>query len=137
MNDSFMLGYDYALLSLSGLKVPLYASVESHLIVVGGSNAGKSTATLYWLYKLRKYKIDFFIADFKASHDFYGYLYRDIQPIFFHLQAAVPIIFIFLSVLEDLQLMVGKDCLLENIFQKKNCCSLDSAGELFFLTVNL
>lgn len=72
MNDSFMLGYDYAFLSLSGLKVPLYASVESHLIVVGGSNAGKSTATLYWLYKLQKYKIDFYIADFKASHDFYG-----------------------------------------------------------------
>ena len=62
MNDSFMLGYDYAFLSLSGLKVPLYASVESPLIVVGGSNAGKSTATLYWLYKLQKYKIDFYIA---------------------------------------------------------------------------
>ena len=72
MNDLFMLGYDYTLLSLSGLKIPIYAPIESHFIVVGSSGAGKTTAILYWVYKLRKYKADFFIADFKASHDFCG-----------------------------------------------------------------
>lgn len=67
-----MLGYDYQLLNIQGIKVPLYAPLDSHLIVVGGSGSGKSTGIMYWLYKLRKYPCELHIADFKASHEFYG-----------------------------------------------------------------
>ena len=73
MNDEkFMLGYDYSMFNKLGLNIPLYASVASHLIVVGGSGSGKSSAVLYWLYKLKKYQCQFYIVDFKASHEFVG-----------------------------------------------------------------
>lgn len=68
----FMLGYDYTLYSMRGLKIPLHAPLGSHLIVVGGSGSGKSTAVLYWLYKAQKHKCIFFICDFKASREFAG-----------------------------------------------------------------
>lgn len=72
MTNRIMLGYDYQLLSIQGVKIPLYAPLDSHLIVVGGSGSGKSTGIMYWLYKLRKYPSELHIADFKASHEFYG-----------------------------------------------------------------
>ncbi|MBP1561760.1 MAG: hypothetical protein J6C96_11065 [Oscillospiraceae bacterium] len=72
MNNYFMLGYDYNLLNKLGQKVPLYAPINGHLIVIGGSGSGKSTAVLYWLYKLKSNNIDLHIVDFKASHEFSG-----------------------------------------------------------------
>lgn len=72
MDESFMLGYDYVLLSVHGVKVPVYASLKSHLIVSGSTDSGKSTALLYWLYKLSKHNCKLFIADFKASREFSG-----------------------------------------------------------------
>lgn len=70
----FMLGYDYGFLYNYAIKVPISTSINSHLIVVGGSGSGKSTAILYWIYKIKKsdYKIDLYIADFKKSNDFVG-----------------------------------------------------------------
>ncbi len=70
--DSFMLGYDLMFWSMQGIKIPLYASSCSHLIVVGGSGSGKSTSMLYWLYKMKKHSCRLYIADFKASHEFTG-----------------------------------------------------------------
>lgn len=67
-----MLGYDYYLLYTEGVKVPLYCPIDSHLIVVGGSNSGKSTSVLYWIYKARKNPCAYYIADFKASKEFLG-----------------------------------------------------------------
>lgn len=73
MSDSkFMLGYDYGILHIQGVKIPLYAPVDSHLIVIGGSGSGKSTAVLYWLRKLQPCKPTLYIADFKRSNEFKG-----------------------------------------------------------------
>jgi len=70
--NNLMLGFDYGLLCFQGLKVPVFASADSHLICIGGSGSGKSTAVLYWLYKLSNLKCVFYIADFKKSHEFIG-----------------------------------------------------------------
>lgn len=51
MHEKIMLSYDLRFCSMQGLKVPLYAPLDGHYIVVGGSGSGKSTAILYWLYK--------------------------------------------------------------------------------------
>ncbi|MBQ3160801.1 MAG: hypothetical protein IJC04_01590 [Oscillospiraceae bacterium] len=72
INDKFMLGFDYLLYANMGIKAPIYASADSHLIVVGGSGSGKSTAVLYWLRKLQPCKPTLYIADFKASREFGG-----------------------------------------------------------------
>lgn len=71
-NDVFMLGYDYLLFKRQGIKIPLFAPVDSHLCVVGGSGSGKSTAVLYWLYKFKKFNADLHIVDFKKSGEFKG-----------------------------------------------------------------
>lgn len=68
---SFMLGYSYPMLQ-QGLKIPVNASTDSHLIVIGGSGSGKTTAVLYWMYKISNQNVTFYIADFKASHEFMG-----------------------------------------------------------------
>ncbi|WP_160361480.1 hypothetical protein [Clostridium chromiireducens] len=67
-----MIGYDYQLYYTEGIKIPLYISIDSHLVVVGGSGSGKSTSVLYWIYKARKYSCEYYITDFKASHEFKG-----------------------------------------------------------------
>lgn len=72
MNAEFMIGFDFEFLENQGLKIPLIAPINSHLIVVGGSGSGKSTAILYWLYKIRNYNCSLYIVDFKASHEFQG-----------------------------------------------------------------
>ncbi len=72
MKDKFMLGFDYGVINIQGVKIPLYAPIDSHLIVVGGSGSGKSTAVLYWIYKAKFCNLDLYIADFKCSHEFSG-----------------------------------------------------------------
>lgn len=71
-NNTFMLGYDLGVFSIQGIKIPLHAPLNSHIIVVGGSGSGKSTSVLYWIYKLSKYDCKLHIVDFKASHEFNG-----------------------------------------------------------------
>lgn len=77
-----MLGFDYELFLKDGIKVPLYVPI-GHLCAVGGTNAGKSTGVLYWMYKAQKKEkrlrrtpsclsCEYWIADFKASHEFMG-----------------------------------------------------------------
>lgn len=66
-----MLGYDYAGICMQGIKIPLYAPL-GHLITVGGSGSGKSTAIIYWLYKMKKYNVRLYIVDFKKSGEFRG-----------------------------------------------------------------
>lgn len=70
-NPKFMLGYDYQWLSEHGDKLPVFAPI-GHTIAVGGSGSGKSTALLYWLYKMRHLNVDFWVADFKRSGEFAG-----------------------------------------------------------------
>ena len=70
---NFQIGYDLLALHKYGIKVALYAPL-GHTICVGGTGSGKSTALLYWLYKMTrsKFPLDLYIADFKASHEFCG-----------------------------------------------------------------
>ena len=68
----FMIGYDYRIFNTYGVKAPLYAPVDSHLIVIGGSGSGKSTAVLYWLHKLKSFNTNLYIVDFKKSNEFNG-----------------------------------------------------------------
>ncbi len=70
--NSFVLGYDYLLHNNMGIQIPISAPIDSHLIVVGGSGSGKSTAVLYWLRKLQQHNPILFICDFKASKEFCG-----------------------------------------------------------------
>lgn len=72
MTEKIMLGFDLIMYQQYSLKIPIYAPLSAHYIVVGGSGSGKSTAVLYWLYKARKFKSQIYIADFKASHEFKG-----------------------------------------------------------------
>ena len=101
MSNSIMLGYDCLYWQNQGLVIPVYAPLNGHYIVVGGSGSGKSTAVLYWLYKARHFKTNLYIADFKASNEFKGItpnfaqfedcydliksFYRDFQQDFWHI----------------------------------------------------
>lgn len=72
MNYEFQIGYDYVAY-LTGYKQPLYIPL-GHTCIVGSSGTGKSTALLYFLYKMRKagIPVELYIMDFKASHEFMG-----------------------------------------------------------------
>lgn len=70
-NPKFMLGYDYMLYAHHHLKIPLFTNF-GHLCATGASNSGKSTALLYWLYKMRHLNVDLWVADFKKSGEFSG-----------------------------------------------------------------
>lgn len=67
------MGFNYFYFYTEGLKIPI-STPMGHLIVVGGSGSGKSTALLYWLVKMKKANIpiELYIMDFKASHEFEG-----------------------------------------------------------------
>lgn len=69
----FELGFDMEMHQLYGVKGFINAPI-SHLIVVGSSGSGKSTALLYWLCKM-KHKglpVEVHIMDFKKSGEFQG-----------------------------------------------------------------
>lgn len=68
----FMIGYDLNYFSIHGIKIPVYAPIDGHLTCVGATNSGKSSAILYWIYKGKPFGCEFYIADFKASHEFKG-----------------------------------------------------------------
>lgn len=87
MSNSIMLGFDYLYWQNQGLKIPVYASLYGHYIVVGASGSGKSSALLYWLYKARQHKVDLYISDFKASREFSG-----ITPHFAEFEACYDLI---------------------------------------------
>ncbi|MDD6072382.1 MAG: hypothetical protein PUC12_16460 [Clostridiales bacterium] len=72
MDDLIMVGYNFYLYRMQGIKIPIYAPLAGHYIIVGGSGSGKSTSILYWLYKAKKNVSDLYIADFKASREFEG-----------------------------------------------------------------
>ena len=71
-SDSFTIGFDYEVYAHEGLPVPITVSIRNHLIVVGGTGSGKSTALLYWLFKARNLPCKYYIADFKASGELSG-----------------------------------------------------------------
>lgn len=73
MKYMISLGYDLFFYQTEGGKIPLSAPL-GHLIVVGGSGSGKSTALLYWLVKMKKKNIpiELHIMDFKSSNEFMG-----------------------------------------------------------------
>ncbi len=72
-NYSIQIGFDYFWFDSEGVKIPIDARL-GHLMVVGGSGSGKSTALLYWIVKMEKadLPIELHILDFKASHEFEG-----------------------------------------------------------------
>ena len=73
MINKFMLGYSLDLYINRHIQIKIDAPI-GHTIVVGGSGSGKSTAALYWLFKMKKEhsNIELYIMDFKASHEFIG-----------------------------------------------------------------
>lgn len=72
MNNIF-LGFDLQYYLNEGFRIPVLGSM-GHMICVGGSGSGKSTALLYWIFKMKKsgMKCDLHIMDFKASKEFDG-----------------------------------------------------------------
>lgn len=72
LQSTFKLGYSYSALREHDISAPLYAPNDSHMVVVGGSGSGKSTAMLYWLNNIRKREVSLYICDFKKSHEFEG-----------------------------------------------------------------
>lgn len=87
MMNQIFLGYDYLIFKIYGERIPVYAPLDVHMVVVGGSGSGKSTAVLYWFYKIKNYNCILYIADFKASHEFNG-----ITPHFAEFEACYELI---------------------------------------------
>ena len=85
-NPKFMLGYDYMLYARQNLKAAI-STKFGHLCATGASNSGKSTALLYWLYKMRHLNVDLWVADFKRSGEFAG-----ITPNFAEFEATYDLI---------------------------------------------
>ncbi len=61
MTEKIMLGFDLIMYQQYSLKIPIYAPLSAHYIVVGGSGSGKSTAVLYWLYKPENLKVRYIL----------------------------------------------------------------------------
>lgn len=72
MTQYIKIGYDYKIFQDYRLCIPIKIPVASHLIVVGGSGSGKSTALLYWLRNFYDKSVNLFICDFKKSGEFKG-----------------------------------------------------------------